>query len=423
MIKHAKYFVAVILSAIIAVSFSACAKHAPVEPPADDDIEIGVDDDVDTGKDDGIVKIELNKFDGATIDLCGSSLREYLSLENADEQAEFLYARNFPDQDEQSPVFSWSDDGSESYTVYFSDDPAFENSVSFVSANEYVDDIGFFIPGETYYWKVSGDSGFSEIDSFSALDAPIRIIEAEGSHNIRDLGGWRTLDGYQVKYGLLYRGGQLNGYAGMEAMTDNGKYVFDEVLGIKSELDLRTPGKDDGGQASCWWNSAAGYKKVPLSQYGCIIPHFGGNANGVASYVSSSLPAIKEIFTYLSDINNYPIYIHCNAGSDRTGTLAFLIGGLLGVSYEDLTRDFETTSFTYYGARWRSDIRNGKFTSTGVMRDDRENFIGWGQMYSLFMKYYAGDAGTLSYAIENYLVNTCKVDVQCIEQIKDIMLQ
>ena len=40
-----------------------------------------------------------------------------------------------------------------------------------------------------------------------------------------------------------------------------------------------------------------------------------------------------------------PIYIHCVHGKDRTGFLLFLLEGLLGVSYNDLAKDYELTFF------------------------------------------------------------------------------
>lgn len=49
------------------------------------------------------------------------------------------------------------------------------------------------------------------------------------------------------------------------------------------------------------------------------------------------------------------VYFHCHGGSDRTGTLAFLIEALLGVSESDLSKDYELTSFVgFSGARRRN---------------------------------------------------------------------
>ena len=45
------------------------------------------------------------------------------------------------------------------------------------------------------------------------------------------------------------------------------------------------------------------------------------------------------------DEKNYPIGFHCIAGADRTGSLAYLLEALLGVSDEDLVLDWELTAF------------------------------------------------------------------------------
>ena len=408
-VKKLKCFIITMATFSFVIGASGCNLFISENNPSD----IGSEDKND---------IVLDSYNGGTIDLCPDGLRQYLELVSEDAQATFLYENRYNWMDEQSPVFSWSDDGSEYYTVYFSDNAEFEDAVTLVSDDEEITDAGFFMPGKTYYWKVEGDSGFSETDIFLTLDMPIRIIEAEGVNNVRDIGGWKTGDGRTVKYGMLYRGGQLNGYAGMDAMTDKGKYVFDKILNIKSELDLRRPGKDDGGQSECWWNAEDNYLKVSLPQYSCILPEFEGSESGGSKFKPESLEAIKNIFKFLSDENNYPIYFHCNAGADRTGTLAFLINGLLGVSYEDLTRDFETTSFTYYGSRWRSNIIDGQFDESGIMQDDESNYVAWGKMYSLLMENYANEGENLSLAIERYLIEVCEVDKDCIDAIKDIML-
>ena len=40
--------------------------------------------------------------------------------------------------------------------------------------------------------------------------SPGAEIKFEGANNFRELGGYRAADGRQVKYGLLYRGGNLD---------------------------------------------------------------------------------------------------------------------------------------------------------------------------------------------------------------------
>ena len=45
--------------------------------------------------------------------------------------------------------------------------------------------------------------------------------------------------------------------------------------------------------------------------------------------------------------------MHCWGGADRTGTVAFILEGLCGVSEADLAIDYELTSFTMFGLRTR----------------------------------------------------------------------
>ena len=59
-------------------------------------------------------------------------------------------------------------------------------------------------------------------------------------------------------------------------------------------------------------------------------------------------------------VNGDNIFFHCTIGTDRTGTLAYFLEGLLGVSEEDRLRDYEMTYF--YGLTNRNrfhDYLNG----------------------------------------------------------------
>ena len=55
--------------------------------------------------------------------------------------------------------------------------------------------------------------------------------------------------------------------------------------------------------------------------------------------------AFAQVLRVFLDEKNYPIDFHCIAGADRTGSLAFILNGLLGVDEEELWRDWEVTAF------------------------------------------------------------------------------
>ena len=70
-----------------------------------------------------------------------------------------------------------------------------------------------------------------------AVHTPGAEIPFEGAENFRELGGYRTADGRQVKYGLLYRGGNL------DKLTSDADRAKLASLGLKEILDLRSAGE------------------------------------------------------------------------------------------------------------------------------------------------------------------------------------
>ena len=59
---------------------------------------------------------------------------------------------------------------------------------------------------------------------------------------------------------------------------------------------------------------------------------------------------IQSIFNDLGDRGNYPLDIHCVRGTDRTGCIAYLIKGLMGVDEDMIYRDFLFSDFYNIGS-------------------------------------------------------------------------
>ncbi len=358
------------------------------------------------------------------VDLCNPAIREYLDAKTEEEQAALLANYDGFKLAFQNFSFSWDrDETTKRYKVYFADNQEYADARVYETTVATVNPDGVFIPGKTYYWKVeSVDTGkVLKEDSFTTKDAPVRFITTKQVHNVRDLGGWTTEDGKKIKYELIYRGGITNPYEGNN-FPEEDQVLFRDVLGIKSEIDLRTPAADDRNQTVSILGEDAPYYKTPIQGYCYIIPGFRQGEPFSRANTPSINESIKEIFHVLADEANYPVYFHCNAGADRTGTIAYLINGVLGVSYEDLTRDFELTSFSAGGRRWRAEIVGGEsFDSRGVMQDNYDNYVAWGKMNQMMKAKYGG--ATLSETIENYLMKACDVPQEDIDNLRKIMLE
>ncbi len=369
----------------------------------------------------------VDVYDGAEIDLLNTQLRTYLNLENYEEQVKFLVENEGKKYGVEYHKFEWTGDGSEEYTLYFADNKDFENADTIRTRNTSYYSMKPFVPGTTYYWKVEGDAteiSRSPIDCFRVKDAPVRIIALLGTSNVRDIGGWETEDGGQVAYEKIYRGSSLNSKE-QQPLSEHDMNILKNELGIISEIDLRDISNNSHigncGQTFNMFGEGYPYIQAPFTGYSHLYPEFRHPfETGNRVYDNRTKNALQQIFALLANEDNYPVYFHCMLGDDRTASLAFLINGYLGVSYEDLTRDYEVTSFATGISRWRGSPDNFR---DGVMQDDHLNYIGWGKMYEDMMKYYATDDGRLSSAIRNYLVNFCEIPEEELVNMYKIMIK
>ena len=202
--------------------------------------------------------------------------------------------------------------------------------------------------GQKYFWNVTayGANGVtvaSAANTFRTEDQVPRTLYVDGVTNVRDLGGRVTEDGGRVRQGLLFRGAKLD-WKGIKMISDEGIKTMRQTLGIKTELDLRTS-EETGAITKSFLGADVNYVRRTLS--GKFAPDATLQGN------------LKKVFAVLADEKNYPIFFHCAAGADRTGLIAWFVNGLLGVSEDDLWRDYLLTNFgDVGGSRSKSNIQN-----------------------------------------------------------------
>ena len=191
--------------------------------------------------------------------------------------------------------------------------------------------IGQAAGGVTYHNEVPNVltpfAGSGVAGTLKPLDALrwIRTSAGATAWNVRDLGGW-ACDGGTVKYGLLIRGGKL-------AVADRDVLVGE--LGIQHDLDLR--GREGGGS-----DDEPDMAESPLGS-----DVWYTRTQQYAWYALTPVATWQAYFRCVIDAVTHrePVYFHCTAGADRTGTLACVLEGLLGMSQSDIDKDYELTCF------------------------------------------------------------------------------
>ena len=317
------------------------------------------------------------------------------------------------------------------YVVTYSVNADFSNSISTEPTSSTVVNIRNLLVNQKYYVKVSANGQESATMEFTTGDYP-RWIDARPMFNVRDHGGYMTSSGQRIKQGMVYRGGEITdavGWTGGASYTgDTGsphvdssnrmrdghittqnsesQKVFRDVMGMVGglEIDLRSSSETNGYPKvanKCGFADTNGdidYKLIPISSY----------ANGV----NNNKPDIKKCFDAFAEADEHPVYYHCYGGADRTGTVGFLLGAVLGMSYTDLVIDFELTSYSSNPSRnYRSHLRNGPY-------NDWPNFIN-----TLKNSYGFTSSKTIKEAAEEYLINQCGVAEETIRTIRNIMLE
>lgn len=166
-----------------------------------------------------------------------------------------------------------------------------------------------------------------------------RHLALDGVFNFRDLGGYRTADGRFLVWRRLYRAD------GLHRLSEDGIRAF-EGLGVRTVLDLRTPGEVGQDGIVAGGGLGVDHHHVPLLDRTWSREQVTDHPTHelVASLYLDMLDTGAERFAraveLLASGDRYPVVFHCTAGKDRTGVLAAVLLAALGVPDEDVVADY-----------------------------------------------------------------------------------
>ncbi|MER7570213.1 GNAT family N-acetyltransferase [Streptomyces sp. NPDC126514] len=231
-----------------------------------------------------------------------------------------------------------------------------------------------------------------------------RHIRFDALHNFRDLGGYPAADGRRVRPSRLYRSDSLGKLA--EGTPDWSRFLS---LGIRTVIDLRHP----------WEIESRG--RVPhhdgLAYHPLSIEHRPYDQPALAAdvdpgpylaerYLEVAQDGTAEIGRALELVAeaaaaDQPLVFHCASGKDRTGLLAALVLGLLGVDDHTVIEDFSLTELAAPAllAEWRA--RNDGRTPA---------WLGFGRAPESVMRLFLAAFTTHYGSIEDYVTKALSLD-------------
>lgn len=198
-------------------------------------------------------------------------------------------------------------------------------------------------PLNRYYFEVAADGA-------GVIAAPRRVV-MDGAVNFRDLGGYTTTDGRQVRWGRVFRSD------GLARLSDPDLERI-RRMGISRVFDLRSfdeiadaPDRlpDDGSVNHVHvpvthgdFDFVEAMKRIKTGDTSWLTDDF--MVKGYINNLESFPRAWGDIIGAAVNAGRGPLVFHCTGGKDRTGTCAALLLLALGVDEETVIYDHQLSN-------------------------------------------------------------------------------
>jgi protein-tyrosine phosphatase len=186
-----------------------------------------------------------------------------------------------------------------------------------------------FPPNKRIYFQYILENG-------TKIIASERLLPMEGAYNVRDVGGYKTNEGKSVKWGKVFRSGDLNTLS-----YNDIQYL--ENIGIKTVVDFRS-NSEKLAAPDTNLVTVANRLEYPIDP-GSITAL--ATASGMdyliemnKVFATDFQAEYKNFFTVLMDETKLPLLFHCSAGKDRAGFATAMFLSALGVDRETVIQDY-----------------------------------------------------------------------------------
>jgi protein tyrosine/serine phosphatase len=183
-----------------------------------------------------------------------------------------------------------------------------------------------------------------------------KLIEIQGSKNLRDLGPFSNLDKKLLQTGIFFRSASLHDFSKESLKKLKSDYK------IRTILDLRAPEEIEDSVEGIMQELVGNYFNIDLvvDLKPLLIPDFSSVNERLVRHhenlrfeehelwLNERKVQLREIFNLFSRKELFPILYHCAGGKDRTGLVSGLLLSLLGVNTDMIVDDYGVSSKYLY---------------------------------------------------------------------------
>jgi protein-tyrosine phosphatase len=259
-----------------------------------------------------------------------------------------------------------------------------------------------------------------------------RHIKLEGQANFRDLGGYRTTDGRTVKWGVVYRSGQLSKLSDAD-LSKLKKLQIHSVIDLRGPSEVESRGKDrlpEGARGMSYPIDMTVLMKMMREEPGS--PASPASSTDIMPQATRAIILYRpEVFASLirdlAEPKNRPLLFHCTAGKDRAGVSAAIVLTLLGVPWETVREDY-LLSNVYPKEEVEKELKNMResIAKQKGIAPEQVDMSGYQAMYFVKPEYldaaYQGVIGKYG-SMETYIRESLGISDELVKQLRSELLE
>ncbi len=222
-------------------------------------------------------------------------------------------------------------------------------------------------PTSRHYFRVSDQHGNEAV-------LPERRLGMQGTPNFRDFGGYPTVDGRRVKWGYLFRSGQLSSLSERDV---------DLLASLELDLvcDFRRMEEQESDPSRLPRERRPRIASLPIipgsnAQYLEEAEHHLGDREAMFAFMvdinrdfaEGQTETYARMFREILAVEDARFLVHCAAGKDRTGFAVALVLLALGVA-RDLVMDDYLMTARYFRPELEMDRLRRKYQLDSLHAD------------------------------------------------------